>query len=186
MRNIEKSNIYGIFEEINSLLKKYNKKIEFTIVGGTAFILNDWIDRVTSDIDLINKGNEEIIGMLSQKLDIDINQKTTVASFQYIFKGWENYKKETVTYTNLTVFLLEDEFLIATKFFTRRNDRDLTKASYNNLRLDKDKLEKIVSEKMKEYRILVPMVDNREFEIQEFYNGMGWNFAESIIKKLLQ
>lgn len=186
MRDINTRNIDELLEEVNEQLIKFKKSIEFVIVGGTAFLLKGWVDRVTKDIDLINKENKKIIGMLSEVLEIDINNHTTVPSFKYIFEGWNDSKTLLKEMSNLKVFVPEDEFLIATKFFTRRNDRDITNAAYGGeLRINRDKLEKIVIDKVQKYEILRPMLKERMFEIMEFYEVMGWNYEESNIKKLL-
>lgn len=163
-----------------------NEKSTLVVVGGSGLILGDYIDRSTKDIDSIMKMNSKHTRDL-EKFGIDIN--STCALFGRTFYGWENEVTNIdldTTFINLTVKTLTLEMILASKFFTRFLDRDITEVASKDVIINKDKLEKLVVNiwmqlaSIDKYKLI-----EREMEIIELYRMKGWDYEESVVKKLI-
>lgn len=186
MNNRDK--ILNDIEIINGIAKDMGIQLELVIIGGSAFVLQNMIDRATRDIDIINTPNKDHfiqVAIAARKYEIDINNRARI--FKWHFIGWEKELVEVVTHSNVVAYTLSKEMLIVSKFFTRLEDRDITNAAYDGLDVSQNKIEEILINIWKNInQVSKKAMRDREMEIIEFYRTMGWNYETSITKKLCQ
>lgn len=174
-------------KQLDSLLQQSNKHVELVIVGGAAFILSGRIDRSTEDIDTINE-LEPGFRELCEDIGMDVNCRVRI--FKHLFIGWEDEQvqlKTNLNLTNLKLNTLPIEFLMATKFYTREDDRDISEVAQKNAVISKDKLEAKVKQIYDNtVSIFKARMYNRRFEIMELYRAKGWKYENSIVQGLLE
>lgn len=172
---------------LDELLIAQDKDLTITIVGGSALIINDYLDRFTDDIDSISAIDKSITRELLKE-GIDINSMCAI--FHHTFYGWQNEVINVhleVEFERLIVKTLSLEMILASKFFTRFEDRDVTDVGYTSQYIDKNKLERLVVGIWNHVVSLdkQKLID-RELEIYELYRSRRWDYENSDIKRLIE
>ncbi|MDO8493830.1 MAG: DUF6036 family nucleotidyltransferase [Deltaproteobacteria bacterium] len=73
MKEMTKKEVLEIFDTIDQELGKTKKKIQITVLGGSAVILQDFRERSTRDIDIAPSANAELFAKLCKKLDVPVD-----------------------------------------------------------------------------------------------------------------
>lgn len=174
--------IFNKLANANEELKVIGKEIELVIVGGSAFIIKSMIPRETYDIDFINTVDQGVIAILES---YEINDR--VRTHESTFGEWEEDIIHLPEYSqsNIKVFTISNERLLAARLFSRRRTEDLIKTFENKeIKIDKDKFDNIIIELMgyNDPIYISEFIDNID-NIKVIYKERNWN-EEKINEKL--
>lgn len=130
-------------EEISMVLPN-SEHIALTIVGGGALILQDYLNRITLDIDLIDVYSNELVPIF-EKYDVNIRSNAFCDCMA------ENYaqrlKKLDIKTRSIDYYVLSLEDLVIMKLFSDRGkDRDDIRKEEVIKSIDWDLLNKIISD----------------------------------------
>lgn len=178
--NKYKQELVDKLNKANEILIKMNKSISFVAVGGFYFIMRGNVPRATYDIDSLIPIDKAIELALNPVIDIN----SMVLVFEQQFGTWQDDVQEKPLFelSNIKIFCLSDEKMIASRCFTSRREEDVIE-SLKTLKLDKDKFENAV-QNIYDYSVLLKDFYDNEYLLKEIYKQGGWDYEKSNTKKL--
>lgn len=111
-------------DEDASLMFSDDKRFRMVIVGGSALILLETINRATMDIDALNV-SRELMGLL-ERYDINCRVSTFINNFPYNYE--DRLRRLTIHSKKIDFFTASLEDIVIAKLFSNRDTdrRDIT------------------------------------------------------------